>query len=292
MECARLANDVCGAFAYLHYAMDALLPSPSRTKQHVTVALGEEDPQDWQQQQQPSSSSLSLTNPSEEESVVVSSDAASVAYASIGYEVLASTIAVLLPAGTTTMDDSSISNIGMLCDLCASICRNNPVLCEQFWADWDMFCRSDDNDDDDEPQQSQQQQQQPVCGLLYSAHSLAGRALDMAQQQNGTVPIQLDAVAPLLTLVSSLCYNSTVVDAILKNILPSSLLPACMRACTEVTTNNNADPTSVRAILSSLRTLSTMGGSSSSGMIRQSLEQDASSSMTNNTVDVVDGPRL
>ena len=117
MQCLQLAND-CGAFDYLQFCFDTLLPSQTAS----CLGVYQDTPgYDWQ-----------FSNPIptlsiEGESHDPGMPANSILYTSIGLELLNS---VVLALGEYM---KSPENLALLCNLGATLFANQPILCEEFW---------------------------------------------------------------------------------------------------------------------------------------------------------------
>ena len=144
-------------------------------------------------------------------------DAAVVAYASIGREVIAGTIAAF--GSQLFSPSSSPDNLGMLCNLAAVVYRNSSALCNTFWSDWDSHCAAMAAQGSGPAQVNPD----PICLLLDEAFTVASTALSNSltpAAQDGTFVSEgiryaeaLPMVAPLLRLLASLVpANSASID--------------------------------------------------------------------------------
>ena len=116
MECLQLAND-CGAFEYLQFCFDALLPA--QTSIVVQGPYHDRSGNDWQVE----TPQLSI----EDEPRLDDMSANLVIYTSIGLELLNSVVASL---GEFM---ASPDNLMVLCNLGATLFANQPILCQEFW---------------------------------------------------------------------------------------------------------------------------------------------------------------
>ena len=134
-------------------------------------------------------------------------DATLVAYASIGREVLAGTVAAfrtILLSPTASPD-----NLEMLCNLAAAVYRNSTALCDAFWSEWEVYCQ-------ERAAAVAAPTADPICHLLDAAFIMASSALGRAWSpparagivvNEGQVCAQaLPSVAPFLRLLSSLLF--------------------------------------------------------------------------------------
>jgi hypothetical protein len=141
-------------------------------------------------------------------------NAMSIAYSSLGREVLAALVATLQDTALSLDHPGAASNIGMLCDLAAAVFRNEPTFCEPFLAEWSIYASP-----------SKDRATLPLCFLMDAASKLAAAAVNHSvhDQTGMDNHFFLPSIAPLLRFVSSLCYNSDVVESVL-NFLPAGLI--------------------------------------------------------------------
>ncbi|KAL9184106.1 hypothetical protein ACHAXT_002192 [Thalassiosira profunda] len=297
-ECTQFANDDCGAFAYLHRVMEQMVIDPLKerraspgddtlvrellTREDIELAAGE----------QPLALTDGKMDEDDKDEGIVASDAASVVYASIGREILSATVRAfreaLLSLQTRT---SAVDNVGMLADLAAAIYRNQKMLCESFWSDWEDFCQrgsagvSEDSAISDEP----------MCYLLDASHTLAASILAELQENAGSSPQAIiHYIKPLsnfLHLIASLCASSPMVQSVVtSDFLPKGLLArtvsvvaALANALAPLVSSPNSQVTSeerttirhATAALQSISTLARLGGSEEREWLRRSLQGSA-----------------
>lgn len=201
------AMDECAAFDYLYDVLKALLPTfTAELINKTTTAPNDEDDEF---PNLPGEETMLLTDGGD--SAAASSaaagdeDATLVAYASIGREVLAGTVA----AFRTILLSSSASpdNLEMLCNLAAAVYRNSTALCDAFWSEWEVYCQ-------ERAAAVAAPTADPICHLLDAAFIMASSALGRAWSpptragiivNEGQVCAQaLPSVAPFLRLLSSL----------------------------------------------------------------------------------------
>lgn len=301
-ECSQMANDDCGAFAYLHRVLEGVVRDPLKELEGglarrwgVTGVEGEKIVQDiagrGEIQMLAKDSTLALMGESEEQMqgedgaellTGLAGDAASVVYASIGREILSATIRSFRQALLSLQSPSASENIGMLADLASILYRNSAPLCEQFWSDWEEFCQGNDSMED-EPSSDES-----MCYLLDAAHSLAVSTL--VELNNGgskqTIIKYLRPLSSFLRLIASLCANSTTVESILtSDFLPEGLIPKAMLVCAtlaplvsqlsetseQVTSEEHSTVKYATIATASISTLAYLGGEKARNWIRQSL---------------------
>lgn len=274
MDCAQIASDDCGVFDYLHTTMEALVKTPI-----LDSFSSESDiPYDWQFSDD--SSPLRLEGPSEQEEL----NAASVAYSSIGLELLSSTIIAF--QGTIRSGNCiSVENVTMLCNLAATIYGNHPLLCETFWRNLAVYTSGDSRPPG--PMTSKH----ALCYLVDAAHACATSALNAVAlatvgDSPGLEENILPSLFPLLQLMSALCSNPAMVESVLK-LLPKSMIRIALLCCAPTSSVNDIPSFTKNAlqIVESVKTLARVGRSSNCrDMLRKSLEEEGS--------DIVDGPRV
>jgi hypothetical protein len=273
MECAQLASDECGAFDYLHATMGALVTTPV----HDSFSSVKDPPYDWQLSGHETPFLLEGRNEPEEDL-----SASTVAYTSIGLEVLASTI-VAFQSTIRTGNAISIENVSTLCSLAATIYGNRPVLCERFWSELDLYTSMTPS------QESRLTSNQALCYLMDAAHAGAASALNAAfaaQDQPGLEERLLPFLGPLLQLMSSLCSSHDMVESVLR-LLPKGLIRTALLCCSSSCqiADMTAFSKNVLQVLESVQRLARVGSSSSCrAMLCSALEED--------DTDFVDGPRV
>ena len=191
--------------------------------------------------------------------------AASLAYASIGREVLSAAICAFKDTILSVDHTSSAENIGILCNLASVTFRNSPLLCRRFWDDWDVYTSS-------VPDSSPS----PLCLALDSAYSLAAAVSNNVQDTESEIIIC--AICPLLQLVASLVYDAEITEAALRSILPPDLIRVAVGLCYPTATLSGSG-SFVRCrgiILSALCAIARIGDSRSCReVIRASLQEES-----------------
>jgi len=294
-ECAQFANDECGAFAYLHQVMRALVQDPLtgssiRRRNIGNNALVSDLMKRDEFEMAFHDRLLTLTDNRDDidadEGWVGATDATSVVYASIGREILSATIrafrTVLLSLQSHT---SAIENIGMLSDLASMIHSNSRVLCEQFWSDWEAFCQREDSDD----MVNGGDGGEPICYLLDASHSMAVLTLiDMKTKTQGSQSAihYLKPLSTFLRLISSLCASPSMVRSILtSDFLPEGIVESVMSVIAALaplisSLNLSSSPISAEerstvrcatTAIQSISALAYLGGAKAKDWIRNSL---------------------
>ena len=274
MECAQIASDDCGVFDYLHATMEALVKTPIQDSFSSESNL----PYDWQFSGD--SSPLLLEGPSEQEEL----NAADVAYASIGLELLSSTI-MAFQSTIRTGNCISLENVTMLCSLAATIYGNHPLLCQAFWKNLELYTSVTPRRD--EPLASKH----AICYLVDAAHACATSALNAAAlaavgDHPGLEEDMLPSLVPLLQLMSALCSSSGMVESVLK-LLPKGMIRLSLLCCAPASAvkDSAAFKKNALQIVEAVRNLARVGRSSSCrSMLRSALEEE--------DCDIVDGPRV
>jgi len=202
------------AFDYLYGVLSSLLPSPTAGLMNKTMAVSEDEDDEYPDL--PGNETMRLADDGadaqERGGGEDGEDASVVAYASIGREVLAGTIAAFRSVLLSSL--SSPENLEMLCNLAASVYRNSSVLCDAFWSDWNVYCSVRASMASAGVTQRIVPDADPVCHLLDAAFSMASTALARAWSSPtvaGTIVNEgqrcaeaLPSIAPLLRLLSSL----------------------------------------------------------------------------------------
>ena len=274
MECAQIASDDCGVFDYLHATMEALVKTPVLDSFSSVSNV----PYDWQFSSD--SSPLVLEGPSGQEPL----NAASVAYSSIGLELLSSTI-IGFQSTIRTGNCISLENVSMLCSLAATVYRNHPLLCDAFWKNLEVYTSVAPSQDG--PLTSNQ----ALCYLVDAAHACAASALNAvafaaAEQHPGLEEDVLLSLVPLLQLMSSLCSSSDMVESALK-LLPNGMVRIALLCCAPTSSVKDSTAFSKNSlqVVEAVQRLARVGHSSNCrAMLRSYLEEEGS--------DVVDGPRV
>lgn len=308
--CARMANDECAAFAYLHRVLESAVQDPivgnsvrkrnngnealvsnllkrgvfeMNHEQELTLLDAEgkicEDEHDGD-------------TPSDD---LVVADAASVICASIGREILTGTIRAFRDMLLSLHSHSSaVDNIGMLSDLASVIYQNSSIMCEQFWASWEMFCQRDGSEDMDNVDDEEITGAEPMCYLLDASHSLATSTLAILKT-GGSQQAIIHCLRPLSTflhLIASLCASPSMVRSILTSeFLPEELLRSSMSVVSalaplinsinesygRVTAEERRTIRHATLVIHSISTLAYLGGEDAKEWIRKSLQSSVSS---------------
>ncbi|KAL3924430.1 MAG: hypothetical protein SGILL_001052 [Bacillariaceae sp.] len=287
-ELVQVSSNQGRALDYLSTVMDALAGTalamkPSSVKRDVLY--------DWQ---------LSKFSVREDENVLmlqnepasnanyagpapaVSAD--TVAYTSIAREIVAGSIAAFSDTVLDIESANSCENIGILCELAATIYKNNGPLCMQFCDAWDAYLLRINGP------RSSTTKIFPICQLFDASHQLACRALDAVQMNRVSTEFFLSAVAPFFRMFSSLCHAHGVVETIL-GMIPGSMFRKALLCCggTSVTdiSKNEGLRRNQLSILDSFGTLAHVSTDSRSCLkkLRTTLEEDGAASQ-------FDGPRV
>jgi hypothetical protein len=264
LEMVQLANDRCGAYEFLYSIVDNL----TRTPAFEQCSAAHDFLYDWQ-----------LNNKKQElllENGTETHDSASdtTAYTSIAREVLAASIAAYGDSVLDIDNANSFENIGMLCSLGAKIFQSNPLLCQQFWADWEVY--SNDSS-----------AIYPMCRLLDASYSMTTAAFQVIGEYKISKELFLQAVAPFFHLLSSICHNSQMVENIMATF-PSGLLRQALLCCRLPLSNHGQPSPEFRKsrlnLLTATARLAQLGNSASCLVqFRASLEESAN---------MGDGPRV
>lgn len=133
----------------------------------------------------------------------------------------------MLAASIASFEDSvlvidksnSCDNIAMLCKIGAKVFQNHPLLCKQFWSDWEEYNGGNSSTSPF-----------PICILLDASHRLAIAALQAYGQ--GQVPKEffLQVVAPFFQLLATLCHTSELVETTVAT-LPEGLVRHALLSC-------------------------------------------------------------
>ena len=263
-ECSQMANDECGAFAYLHQIVEGMVCNPSggggtssSLERRRLRSIGNEklacdllkrNEFEMLNEQQnlalmDEGMAVDKNDDNVEEEDLLINDAASIVYASIAREILTATIRSFREALLSlTSRTSAVENIGMLADLASVIYRNSKILCESFWLDWEEFCQQGSSDDDamndDNNNKEELKGGEPLCYLLDAAHTLAVSTLgelksqqgqQQQQQQQQAVIHYLKPLSTFLNLIISLCATPSMVRSILtSDFLPDGLIGSAL----------------------------------------------------------------
>ena len=225
-ESARIANDQCGAFAYLHWTMENLVQDTLELTSMRNCGASEALVRDILCQGGIESTlALSTGMPDDGNDA----DAASVLYASIGREILSATVRAFRDVLLSLKSDASVENISMLTDIASAIFNKSEILCGQFWREWEDFCQGNDSMGDDD---------EPMCYLLDASHSLAVVALGELNSGHFSPQAIIHYLRPLssfLCLISSLVANSDMAESVLTSqFLPDGLITSSMHVVAEL----------------------------------------------------------
>jgi len=260
-ECSQMANDECGAFAYLHQIVEGMVcnssggggTSSSLERRRLRSIGNEKMASDLLKRSEfemlneqqnlvlmDEGMAVDKNDNVEEEEDLLINDAASIVYASIAREILTATIRSFREALLSlTSRTSAVENIGMLADLASVIYRNSKILCESFWLDWEEFCQQGSSDDDamnDDSNKEELKGGEPLCYLLDAAHTLAVSTLSELKSQQGQQQQQQQAaihylkpLSTFLNLIVSLCATPSMVRSILtSDFLPDGLIGSAL----------------------------------------------------------------
>lgn len=203
IDVAMKANNDFGAFTYLLHVMQSLVVPADESKHYERsffsnfrrFAFSIQGENDLYVQNIPKRDSDSVTEIS----------AASLAYASIGRELLTATIhafrSIILPEKLRPDRE----NMKLLSMLVASIFRSSPTMCRSFWTEWEDHTTNGTYS--------------PMCLLLKESHKLAGIGLNdqMTDQES------IYYIMPYLQMAANLSYNADTVEMILSTIWPGLL---------------------------------------------------------------------
>jgi hypothetical protein len=233
MTLALKANSEFDAFSYFHSVMNNLvLPAPTLAITSVAsiylpylLDATNETHVDIKHCQ---SSELSAT---------------SLAYASIGRELL---ISAIHSFRSSLLPDCLIpdrENIKLLASLVTSIFRNSSMLCERFWDEWDTYLQSNIST--------------PLCALVAGARKLASAEVSGRMSDEESVL----AVMPFLQIAASLAYSPETVEIII-GMLPDGMIRFILHILSSRSYFLNQADEHLRcceSILTSLSTLAEVG---------------------------------
>ena len=225
-ESAQIANDQCGAFAYLHCTMENLVKDALEITTVRNCGASEALVRDILRQGEIESTlALSTGMPDGENEA----DAASVLYASIGREILSATVRAFRDVLLSLKSDASVENVSMLTDIASTIFNKSEILCDQFWREWENFCQGNDSMGNDD---------EPMCYLLDASHNLAVVALgelNSGQFSPQAIIHYLRPLSSFLCLMSSLVATSGMVESVLTSqFLPDGLITSSMHVVAEL----------------------------------------------------------
>ena len=308
-ECTQLANDDCAAFSYLLRVLETTVQDPiigsTVRKRDIgndelvsnLLKRGAFEMLNYEERGLMTSDAEGICenaydeDPSSQDMVVA--DATSVICASIGREILTSTIRVFRDSLLSLqLRSSAVENIGMLSDLASVVYRNSSLLCRQFWSSWEIFCQRGGGDMMENGAVDEIKDAEPMCYLLDASHSLAMSTL-AELKAGGSPQAAIDYLKPFssfLHLIASLCANPSIVRSILSSeFLPEGLFSSTMSVITALTplissiseSEGRVAADKRRVIrhatvaLESISTLAFLGGEPARAWIRQSLQHSA-----------------
>lgn len=260
LECVSKANDDCGAFGYLRHVMGCLLPSSlakeslelsdaasglGQVYDYTAIMLNGKNPT--------GGSPMKITNGETGEGSaaggVVAEENSSVIYASIGREILVSTLSAFRSSLSRSLAPAKVDNMGMFCHLATNIHRNSDQLRQKFWSDWDATPQGSDLLTDGILASGSVD---PLVYLLDVAHSVAIDALatlgDESSREEfisadcgrGEAAI-LPCISPFLGMLSSLIpLNGAAATAIIKALIPDGMILACLRGVYHICAEGNS----------------------------------------------------
>jgi hypothetical protein len=206
--------------------------------------------------------STSLPSQADASNKAISADI--VAYTSIAREILAASIASFSENLLAIDQTDSCKNIGMLCQLVASIFKNNEPLCQQFWESWESYLSTTNNNNE----KTISQHEFPMCRLLDAAYNLSRQYLSgfiRGQLPRGEF---LEATAPFFRLLSVLCHTPTIAETMI-DMLPPTMIRIALKCCasdqtsySDATTSTTALPNNLVSVLESFEGLAKIASSS------------------------------
>jgi len=204
MKCIREANDTYGAFVYLEWTLQTLLPS----RENKILRMDHNG-----------NYSSKLTNRmdvEDDEEEVSYDDAASVVYSSIGREIITATISAFYLNNGAKLSKLPIADIKMLSSLIACSFRNQTTSRISFWNTWY------EHNYQDIDEKSENGNVDAICFLMEGAHHLA-----VATMQNKTpdVAALFSSIAPLFELVSTLVCDLQTLTFAMEGIAGESKTP-------------------------------------------------------------------
>jgi hypothetical protein len=267
IDMAQTANDTCGAFDYMYSVIDSLTSEAPASQS----SAAHDQPYDWQFSSTKSNPLLLESGPQED------SAPDTTAYTSIAREILAASVSAFENTILAIDQENSFDNIGLLCNLAAVIYQNNPLLCQQFWGDWESYISPDSPSSPF-----------PICCLMDASHKLAVAALDAYNNSRLSDETFIPATAPFFRLLSSLSHAPHVVETTV-GMLPEGMVRKALLSCrlAAAASGSEAYNKSRIVLLEAVSTLARIGNSKSClEKLRLSLEE-----VTRGPV-LVDGPRV
>lgn len=139
-------------------------------------------------------------------------------YASIGRELLSTTIFSMREVLADPLSPATAENINLFCNIAAVVNHNSPMMSDQFWADWEAHVGHS--------QTSYGHNGTALCLLMEAAYL---RATKTIEEPVGNEAV-LAAVAPFLRIVSSFVYSPGMVEAAVSSFFQDGLLSQALRA--------------------------------------------------------------
>lgn len=208
----------------LSNTMEALVVSPS--KGSIEDGNNNELPYEWllAAGKETAASAMDIHQGGSE----VEMDAASLVYASIGHEMLIGLVVAFEDQILSVDQEFSCENVAMVCDQASKIYRNSPGLCEPFWADWERSTT-----------EGATPPHPPLCRVMDVAFLLVTNAAAVDEHQALSKEQLLATTAPLIQLLSTLCYNADKVEFALTALAPASIQKVFLLAAS--VTNDKTD---------------------------------------------------
>jgi hypothetical protein len=267
-EMAKRANAEYDVFGYAQTVLEEMVVPFVRACDPLRPTL----PYDWLTLQDDTKAITAMSDASSGPTINNDLTAPSLAYASIGRELITAAILAFQEYLLPVQKLPQSANVGRLADLVAVIFRNSPTLCERFWSDWQTFTSDMDI------------RRFPLCHLFHSAHRLAVAALE-ARGRFSDAEV-LPAITPLVQMAAALMHHPDIAEEIVETILPAGLVRSALQILSTVTNFSGSETFSVcrRKVLASIHTLSRIGNTPSCRtLLRDTLEEDDNS---------VEGPRM
>jgi len=264
VECVSMANDDCGAFGYLGQVMTFLLPSSSplgdsssvSSKNHESFYdLEESMLEEWFAAGGDGHIPAITNGTNEDKSSGQTTESSTLIYASIGREIIVSTLSAFRSSLERSLVPSKVDNLGMFCQLAAKIHRRSNILCQRFWDDWNST-----------PQNVNLSEASsvaivggvvdPFVYLFDTAHTVAtaaferlhvatstntnsglgGVSTDIGRRESSILP----CLSPLLTMLSSLLDEREDATTTLRTCIPDGMIHAALLGCLYLCSKENA----------------------------------------------------
>ena len=226
-ELVQLASNDGAAFDYLNTVLTNLTAAELATKPSTVVP---DSLFDWQFSNDKNDVPLlengapSVDN-DENKDMSRKVSAAVVLYTSIAREIVAASITAFSDTVLVIDAPDSCHNIGMLCKLVSSIYMNNDLLCEQYWDSWEEYLATRNRPEHHERNKF------PICRLFDTSYKLALAAYGALANNQVKPDFFVSAMAPFFRLLSGLCYNSQIVDSVVKMTQKELLYAAISHCC-------------------------------------------------------------